>query len=258
MSTYLQLRAVTPILDAIPHIVWVAAPDGSTTYVNEFCVEYTGRPRTANYQWGWTRLVHPDDAERAERHWREAVHSGTEFRTEYRLQCHDGSYRWHAFRARPLHNPDGAIHTWVGSATDIDAEKQIEASLHQSKREGIEMLSLLDSVDVAAPVGFKLVDQQFRVVRINDRLARTNGIPADEHLGRTVSEIAPQLWERLEPVYRSALAGESHNNLDLTATSAEDPTRQRHWLASFFPLRVGRRDRRRGQRRLRCHGSARG
>ena len=135
-----------PILDSIPHIVWVAAPDGSTTYVNEYCVEYTGRPREANYHWGWTALVHPEDAERAERHWRDAVRDGTEFRTEYRIHRRDGRFRWHGFRARPLRGADGAIHTWVGSATDIHDEKRFEASLHKSEREAIEMLTLLDCV----------------------------------------------------------------------------------------------------------------
>jgi PAS domain S-box-containing protein len=231
--------ALNPILDSIPHIVWVAAPDGSMTYVNEFCVEYTGRPRASNYGWGWTELVHPDDAERVERHWRAAVGEGTEFRTESRIHRRDGRFRWHGFRARPLRSPAGEIHTWVGSATDIHDEKRFEASLQKSEREAIEMLTLLDSVDAAAPVGFKLVDREFRIVRINDRLAQFNGISTGEHIGRQVSEVAPQLWQHLEPVYQRALAGEVCDNIDLTATTAEDPPRQRHWLASFFPLRAG-------------------
>ena len=231
--------AVNAVLDAIPHIVWVAAPDGSTTYVNDFGVDFTGRPRDANYQWGWTRLVHPDDAQRAERRWREAVDTGVEFRTEYRIHRRDGSYRWHAFRARPLRGPDGAIHTWVGSATDVHDEKHFEASAQQSEREASAMLTLLDSVDAAAPVGFKIVDRQFRVVRINDRLAQANGLPAAEHIGRTVADVAPHLWQELEPVYRKALAGEASDNIDLSAISADDPERRRHWLASFFPVRVG-------------------
>ncbi len=234
-----QSWAVNQMLDSIPHIVWVAAPDGSTTYVNDFCVEYTGQPRTANYQWGWTRLVHPDDAERAEHHWRSAVRDGTEFRTEYRIHRHDGSFRWHGFRARPLRRPDGAIDSWVGSATDIHDEKRFEASLQESEREAIQMLTLLDSVDATAPVGFKLVDQNFRIVRINDRLARVNGMTAAEHIGRLVSEVAPQQWVQLEPFYRKALAGHTCDNIVLTTASAEHPGMQRHWLTSFFPVRVG-------------------
>ena len=228
-----------PILDSIPHIVWVATPDGSTTYVNDFCVEYTGRPRAVNYQWGWTSLVHPADAELAERCWRAAVGNGAEFQTEYRIHRHDGTFRWHAFRARPLRAADGTIHTWVGSATDIHDEKRFAASLQKTEREAIEMLTLLDSVDAAAPVGFKLVDHEFRIVRINERLARANGMPPGAHIGRKVSEVAPQLWSQLEPVYQQALMGESCGSLDLTTTSAEEPDRQLHWLASFFPVRVG-------------------
>jgi PAS domain S-box-containing protein len=93
-------------------------------------------------------------------------------------------------------------------------------------------------VDAAAPIGFKLVDQHFRILRINERLAQTNGISSAEHIGRTVSEVAPHLWDQLEPVYHKALAGEATDDLPLTAASADDPAQQRHWLASFFPVRV--------------------
>ena len=238
VSDELSSAAINPVLDSIPHIVWVAAPDGSTTYVNDFCVDYTGRPREANYRWGWTGLIHPDDAEQAEHQWRAAVEAGTEFLTEYRIHRHDGIFRWHGLRARPLRGPDGNIRTWVGSATDVHNEKRIQASLQKSEREAVEMLTLLDSVDAAAPVGFKLVDQHFRIIRINDRLAATNGLPAAEHIGRSVSEVTPQLWQQLEPIYRKALAGEPSDNVDITGTSAADPGQRRHWLASFFPVRV--------------------
>lgn len=229
---------INPMLDAIPHLVWVAGPDGSTTYVNDFCVDYTGQPREANYKWRWTGLVHPDDAEQAEGRWRAAVEAGTEFLTEYRIQRHDGTFRWHGLRARPMRTPEGRIRTWVGTATDIHDEKRFAESLQRSEREAIEMLTLLDSVDAAAPVGFKLVDDQFRVLRVNERLAAINGLPAAAHIGRTVAEVAPQLWQQLEPVYRRALAGQASDNIEIAGTSAEEPGRQQHWLASFFPVRV--------------------
>jgi PAS domain S-box-containing protein len=42
----------------------------------------------------------------------------------------------------------------------------------------------------------------------------------------------------LEAVYRRALAGEAVSNLDLSVPNAEAPGQIRHWLASYYPVRV--------------------
>ena len=57
------------VAEAIPHIVWIAAPGGATTYFNQQGCEYTGCPREANDGWGWVALLHPNDAEPARLAW---------------------------------------------------------------------------------------------------------------------------------------------------------------------------------------------
>ena len=42
----------------------------------------------------------------------------------------------------------------------------------------------------------------------------------------------------MEAVYRKALAGEAVSNLDLSVPNAEAPGQVRHWLASYYPVRV--------------------
>ncbi|MDQ1374119.1 MAG: hypothetical protein QOJ09_1457 [Actinomycetota bacterium] len=110
------------IADALAHIVWVAAPDGSIEYLNTQGADYLGGPREVAYDWDWVDLgiIHPDDAERALDGWREATRSGTPFELDYRLRRADGAWRWHAFRALPFRGPDGQVAKWVGTATDID------------------------------------------------------------------------------------------------------------------------------------------
>src|SRR5882757_798326 len=106
------------IAEAIPHIVWMASPDGATTYFNEQGTEYTGCSRETNFDWNWVTLVHPADAERARQGWEAAVRTETEFALDYRIRRFDGVFRWHAFRARPVRHPDGGIQLWIGTATD--------------------------------------------------------------------------------------------------------------------------------------------
>ena len=54
----------------------------------------------------------------------------------------------------------------------------------------------------------------------------------------TVSELVPDLWPQLENVYRRVLAGETVSNVDVSKPSAADPHRMRHWLASYYPVRI--------------------
>lgn len=227
------------ILESIPHIVWTAAPNGATTYVNREGTDYTGDPPGADHARDWMALVHPDDAGRTAQAWQQAIATGTPYAVDCRIRRFDAVYRWHSFRARPLCDAGGAIHLWLGTATDIEDHKQRELSLRRSEREAIEALTLLRSIESATPIGFKLVDRDFRIARINETLARVNGRSVDEHLGRTVAEIIPNLWPVLEDVYRRALAGEAISNLEISHPQSNDPDHPRHWLTSYYPVWVG-------------------
>ena len=226
------------IVESIPHIVWTASRDGFTSYVNRQCVDYTGCPREANYDGKWVELVHPDDVERAAEAWNRATHTETAYTLEYRIRRFDGVYRWHSFRALPVRDAGGVLRMWIGTATDVEDQKQLELSLRRSEREANESLALLCTVEASAPVGFKLVDRDLRIVRIDETLARINGLSVAEHIGRTVAEVAPAVWPRLETIYRRALGGEPACNVDISVPSAAEPLRTRHWLASFYPVWV--------------------
>ncbi len=146
--------------EAIPHIVWMASPDGATTYFNEQGTAYTGCSRETNFDWNWVTLVHPDDAQRARQGWETAVRTETEFALDYRIRRFDGAFRWHAFRARPVRHTDGGIDLWIGTATDIEARKQLELSLGRSEQDALETVALLQSIEAATPAGFRLPPTQ--------------------------------------------------------------------------------------------------
>ena len=56
-----QLRVV---LDAMPTLVWLAAPDGAAVYFSQRWLEYTGISAEQAGGWGWTAAVHQDDDQR--------------------------------------------------------------------------------------------------------------------------------------------------------------------------------------------------
>ena len=226
------------ILDSVPHVVWTASADGVTMSLNPRGISYTGDCPTRNSECGWLAATHPDDLELARGAWTEAVAAGTEYAAECRFRRFDGVYRWHSFRAEPVRGSDGKVDFWIGTATDIDDQRSLELFLRQSEKEAVQALSFLETIGDAAPVGFKLVDHDLRIVRINKRLADIDGRTVSEQIGRTVAEAVPDLWPELEDIYRRALAGEQVSNILLSRTSTDKPMRVAHFLASFYPVRV--------------------
>lgn len=224
--------------EAIPHIAWIATPDGVTAYVNRRGCDYTGWPPEADNVWPWGSLVHPDDAECASRAWEFATRISGEYSLDSRIRRHDGVFRWHAFRALPMRDQQGHVRLWIGTATDIEDRKQLEQSLRDSEQSAQELVGLLQAIEDAAPIGFKLVDRDLRVIRMNNRLARMNGVPAEAQIGRTVAEVVPSLWPSLEGAYRAALQGDVVSNIEVSMPSAEEPDRMRHWLASYYPVSI--------------------
>jgi PAS domain S-box-containing protein len=87
-----------------------------------------------DYQgYGWSKAVHPDDAEPTVEAWNEAVAARRTFVFEHRVRCRDGAWRSFAIRAIPVLNADGSIKEWVGVHTDITQQRQAEAVLTRDK-----------------------------------------------------------------------------------------------------------------------------
>jgi PAS domain S-box-containing protein len=111
--------------------------------------------------------------------------------------------------------------------------------LEESKQHAAESLTLLETLQATAPVGFGFVDRDFRMVRMNDTLAGVNGLPREDQLGRTVAEVVPGLWPELEPIYRHVLdTGKAIVNQEMSGTPPSAPDETRHWLASYYPVRL--------------------
>lgn len=122
--------------------------------------------------------------------------------------------------------------------SDVESLDALELALRRAEREATQAVTLLQSIEAATPIGFKLVDRDLRVVRINQTLAEIDGRSVEECLGRTAAELVPDLWPQLENVYQRALAGDTISNVDVSKPTAADPHRMRHWLASYYPVRI--------------------
>jgi PAS domain S-box-containing protein len=108
-----------------------------------------------------------------------------------------------------------------------------------ARRDAQDSLAVVDAVFGAAPVGLAFMDKNFRYVRVNDALATINGLPAEEHFGRTLRDVlGDELAEGIEPYHRRVLeTGEPILDLPGEGHSAASPDESRNWLISYYPVR---------------------
>ncbi len=130
----------------------------------------------------------------------------------------------------------------IGASTvarDLSAHLQVVAELSQAQRATAEALSVLETLQETAPIGFGFADRQCRFVRINELLAAINGSSPQEQIGRTVAEVNPEIWPQVENIYRRVLEhGESVVNSEVTGEISGDPGHLRYWLTSHYPVRL--------------------
>lgn len=112
----------------MPNHVWTASADGLLDWFNDQTFSYTGLNRQDLAGIGWIQIIHPEDLPGTMERWQASLATGDIYETEFRLRDAHGCYRWHLARALPLLDARGTITAWVGTNTEIEAQKQLEAA----------------------------------------------------------------------------------------------------------------------------------
>ena len=115
------------LAETVPQIVFSLAADGRAHYANQRWFAYTGMKPDESLDLGWLPAVHPDDREASLAKWQRSLVKEKPFETEFRLRRADGSYRWHLGRSLPWKGAGGRVARWIGTCTDIDDVKRLEA-----------------------------------------------------------------------------------------------------------------------------------
>ncbi|NOK14540.1 ATP-binding protein [Corallococcus exercitus] len=139
------------LAEALPEAVFVTAPDGSFTYVNNVLSEQTGLSAEALMDRGYRRIIHPDDMAPSGRIWMEALERGGRFQAEHRVLYRDGQYRWHLVRALSVKDAEGRVVKWVGTSMDVHELRQAQA-LQQQRADFEQQLIGIVSHDLRNPV----------------------------------------------------------------------------------------------------------
>ena len=123
------------------------------------------------------------------------------------------------------------------AATAIDNARLYDAA-QSAARVARETAALLDTLFATAPVGLAYLDRELRYIRINDALAAVNGVPRDEHIGKSVHEVVPDLAQELAETWNEILAtGEPVVDTELSGRTPGTGDEIAHWLSSYYPVR---------------------
>lgn len=134
-STYLRL------LNAMPVMLWTADATGVWQHVNSRWADYSGLTGHAA-GFGFEEAMHPADIPRALDAWRQSISSKDTYRIEYRLRSQGGSYRWFLIEGVCVTDRAGQGIAWVGTCTDIEAQKQAEREALDTREAGLRALGL--------------------------------------------------------------------------------------------------------------------
>ncbi|MFI9122982.1 SpoIIE family protein phosphatase [Streptomyces bikiniensis] len=150
----------------------------------------------------------------------------------------------------PVRHRDGhtvAMEMWIVPAADPEGRTgamliAVETSEVLRMREN---LAAMESLFTQSPIGLALLGPDLRFLRVNDALARMNGVPAAEHVGRRLTEVVPGVnADSLEALMHRVLdSGTAVVDARRVGRTPADPDRDRFWSCSYAPL-LGRADRR--------------
>ncbi|MEU5218651.1 SpoIIE family protein phosphatase [Streptomyces sp. NPDC020807] len=143
----------------------------------------------------------------------------------------------------PVRHRDGhtvAMEMWIVPAADPRGRPgamliAVETSEVLRMREN---LAAMDSLFAQSPIGLALLGPDLRFLRVNDALARMNGVPAAAHVGRLLTEVVPGVnADALEALMHQVLAdGTAIVDARRVGRTPADPDRDHIWSCSYAPL----------------------
>jgi len=196
------------LAESSPSGIWRTDPMGANTYVSARWSEIAGISRENAQDRGWNSGVHPDDREMIYQGWIAAAqHPEQGYRSEFRFLHSSGQVVWVLCLASAELNAQGELAGWVGTITDITANKQAEASLRQ-----------LSQAVEQSPDSVVITDLDACIIYVNDAFVQNTGYDRAEvigrnprlmHSGKTPPETFAALWQAL--LEGKAWKGELYN-----------------------------------------------
>ena len=127
-----ELKFEAAIL-AVEGIIWTNNAKGEMIGEQPGWANLTGQQFEEYQGLGWTKTVHPDDAQPTLNAWNDAVKHKKIFEFEHRVLTKDNGLRYFAVKAVPAFDDAGAILEWIGVHTDITEQKKAIQKIKESE-----------------------------------------------------------------------------------------------------------------------------
>jgi PAS domain S-box-containing protein len=174
------------------------------------------------------QIMKEEDAAILTRIKRGVLETGLGVREEVKLTS-QGQDFYYDLTIEPLPNVSGETIGITCAAVDITERKHMELALRQSE-------TTLNALIASSPIGIALFDRDLRYIHANEALAATNGIPLQEHIGRTFWEVLPQWASVISPILQEVMATQEPL-LNQEVVGVTHPSDQiRHGLVNYFPV----------------------
>ncbi|MEE9913038.1 MAG: PAS domain S-box protein [Deltaproteobacteria bacterium] len=173
--------------ETIDYGIWVTDSNGRNMYSSKSLLDLVGLTQEQCSNFGWMKVLHPDDTERTIKAWQECVRTGSNWNIEHRFRGVDG--QWYSVLARgvPVRNEKGEVIFWAGINLDISELKKAEMVLKERTRQleeanrELESFSYSVSHDLRAPL---------RAINgFSRKLEREYGDKGDEKFARMINVI---------------------------------------------------------------------
>ncbi|MFF5477520.1 SpoIIE family protein phosphatase [Streptomyces sp. NPDC012935] len=172
-------------------------------------------------------MVHEQYVDLVVKLFADVMETGEGWAGAFPIRRKDGSTRLVEFRNMRLLDDQGDVYA-LGLCADQSTVRQVERDVALSTR-----------TIAQAPIGLAVMDTELRYVTVNPALAELNGIPADEHLGRTPRELLPDpdAAEAIEAALREVLrTGDALINQRIMGRTLADPDVEHFWSISLYRL----------------------
>lgn len=129
-----------------------------------------------------------------------------------------------------------------GRAIEVERERaELAEELVSRDAQLAEQVEELNALYASAPIGLAFFSRDHRYLRVNEELARFNGLPVSEHIHRPIREIIGDhekaVGKAVDLVFET---GRTLRDLEFTAASPSEPELPRHWLTGFYPVKNDR------------------
>ncbi len=160
------------LIDAIPHIVWTASETGAMTFLNRRWTEVTGLGVAQGLGWAFLQAIHPEDRDRIQAAWQQAVESSQPYEAKFRLHRASGEYCRVIAHAQIEHAQDSSSVEWVGTFTNIE-------SIVYCKDDLVHKQQFLEALLENLSDGIVACDASGTLTLFNAASQRFHGLPAE-------------------------------------------------------------------------------